>query len=89
MRRRDFVKGIAGSAIGWPLAASAQQRDQMRRIGVLMTRKADDPEGQKQLAALRQGLLELGWSEDKTRQNTQPEGAGFPAYLRTRGFILD
>jgi nitroreductase len=30
-----------------------------------------------------------GWSEDKTRQNTQPEGAGFPAYLRTRGFILD
>jgi len=66
MRRRDFVKGIAGSAIGWPLAASAQQRDQMRRIGVLMTRKADDPEGQKQLAALRQGLLELGWSEDKT-----------------------
>jgi len=31
-----------------------------------MTRKADDPEGQKQLAALRQGLLELGWSEDKT-----------------------
>ena len=66
MRRRDFVKGIAGSAIGWPLAASAQQRDQMRRIGVLMTRKADDPEGQKQLGALRQGLLELGWSEDKT-----------------------
>jgi len=38
----------------------------MRRIGVLMTRKADDPEGQKQLGALRQGLLELGWSEDKT-----------------------
>jgi len=38
----------------------------MRRIGVLMTRKADDPEGQKQLEALRQGLLELGWSEDKT-----------------------
>jgi len=66
MRRRDFVKGIAGSAIGWPLAASALQRDQMRRIGVLMTRKADDPEGQKQLEALRQGLLELGWSEDKT-----------------------
>ena len=66
MRRRDFVKGITGSAIGWPLAVRAQPKEQMRRIGVLMARKAGDPEGQKQFGALRQGLLELGWSEDKT-----------------------
>ena len=66
MERREFITLLGGAAATWPLAASAQQRDQMRRIGVLMTRKADDPEGQKQLAALRQGLLELGWSEDKT-----------------------
>lgn len=33
---------------------------------MLMARKPDDPQGQKQFAALRQGLLELGWSEGKT-----------------------
>ncbi|HKM72707.1 MAG TPA: nitroreductase family protein [Stellaceae bacterium] len=30
-----------------------------------------------------------GWSEDKARQATQPEGQGFPGYLRARGFSLD
>lgn len=30
-----------------------------------------------------------GWSEDKARQATQPEGASFPSYLRRRGFTLD
>jgi FMN reductase [NAD(P)H] len=30
-----------------------------------------------------------GWSEDKARQATMPEGQSFPAYLRARGFNLD
>jgi FMN reductase [NAD(P)H] len=30
-----------------------------------------------------------GWSEDKARQATQPEGQNFPAYLRSRGFTFD
>jgi hypothetical protein len=30
-----------------------------------------------------------GWSEDKARQAVQPEGHGFPTFLRTRGFSLD
>jgi len=30
-----------------------------------------------------------GWSEDKARQATQPEGQSFPAYLRARGFTFD
>src|SRR6516162_3352029 len=62
MRRRDFMKGIAGSAAAWPLAARAQQADRMRRIGVLMNTAADDPEGQARMAAFHQGLQERGWT---------------------------
>src|SRR5215471_1330477 len=62
MRRRDFIKGIAGSAAAWPFAALAQQAERMRRIGVLMNAAADDPEGQARIAAFHQGLQELGWT---------------------------
>ena len=65
MRRRDFVKGIAGSAIGWPLAASAQQRDQMRRVGVLMGYAETDLAAQAQVAAFRQELQKLGWDDGR------------------------
>jgi len=30
-----------------------------------------------------------GWSEDKARQATRPEGQDFPAYLRARGFTME
>jgi putative tryptophan/tyrosine transport system substrate-binding protein len=62
MRRRDFIKGIVGSATAWPLAAHAQQVQRMRRIGMLMGRSANDPEAQAFVAAFLQGLQELGWS---------------------------
>ena len=67
MRRRDFIKVLAGSAITWPLGAHAQQLEQVRRIGVLMNLAANDPEGQARIAAFRQGLQMLGWEEG---QNT-------------------
>jgi putative ABC transport system substrate-binding protein len=62
MRRRDFIKVIAGSAAAWPLAAHAQQPERMRRIGVLMGPAADEPEAQARIAALLQGLQQLGWA---------------------------
>ena len=64
MRRRDFIKVIAVS-VAWPLAARAQQPEQMRRIGVLMNRAASDAGGQARLAAFRQALEQLGWSEGR------------------------
>jgi putative ABC transport system substrate-binding protein len=63
VRRRDFIKVVAGSAAAWPLAARAQQPEQMRRIGILMNRSESDPEGQARLAAFRQGLKQWGWNE--------------------------
>jgi putative ABC transport system substrate-binding protein len=61
MRRRDFIKIIGGAAATWPLAAVAQQAERIRRIGVLMSLAADDPEGQARMAAFLQGLQQLGW----------------------------
>jgi putative ABC transport system substrate-binding protein len=41
--------------------ARAQQREQVRRIGALMTFAADDPEGQARMLAFAQELQHLGW----------------------------
>jgi putative ABC transport system substrate-binding protein len=53
---------LLGGAAGWPLAARAQQGERMRRIAVLMSTTADDPEGQARLAAFQQGLQQFGWT---------------------------
>src|SRR5262245_20040339 len=63
MKRRDFIKAIAGSAVVWPLAAQAQQGEPLRRIGILMYVAADDTEAR--LAAFTQVLKQLGWSEGR------------------------
>ena len=61
MKRREFIT-LLGGAAAWPLAARAQQPGGMRRIGVLMSTAADDPEGQARIAAFLQGLQQLGWT---------------------------
>src|SRR5215831_16216113 len=65
MRRRDLIKGIAGLAAAWPLAARARQTDQVRRIGVLMNFPSSDPEGGALLAEFTRHLAELGWTEGR------------------------
>jgi putative tryptophan/tyrosine transport system substrate-binding protein len=65
MKRREFIRLMAGLATGWPLATSAQQSDQMRRIGVLVSLTSDDSHGQARLAAFVQGLRELGWTDGR------------------------
>lgn len=64
MRRREFIAGL-GSAAAWPAAVRAQQREETRRIGVLMAYGEDDPEARAFLAAFRRGLQELGWAENR------------------------
>jgi ABC-type uncharacterized transport system substrate-binding protein len=66
MRRREFISLLGGgAAVAWPLAARAQQSEPTRRIGVLMNRAADDPEGQASVAAFQQALQQLGWSDGR------------------------
>jgi len=60
--RRKFIAVLSGIAVAWPLAARAQQPKRVRRIGVLVTFAADDPEGRARLAMFAQGLQEAGWA---------------------------
>src|SRR6516225_4668010 len=60
MKRREFIT-LLGGAAAWPIAAGAQTRQGARRIGVLSSVPADDPEVQARMAAFHQGLRERGW----------------------------
>jgi putative ABC transport system substrate-binding protein len=65
MKRREFMAMLGGAA-AWPVAARAQQRERMRRVGFLLTTlPADDPEGQARITAFAQGLERLGWSDGR------------------------
>lgn len=82
MKRREFLALIGAAAatpISWSQPLHAQSGDGIRRIGVLMARKESDPEGRKQVEALRQGLQELGWQLGQTLQIEYRWTVGDPA----------
>src|SRR5262249_46521574 len=63
MRRRDFIKVIAGSVLVWPLATHAQQDERVRRIGVLLLGGNKHEDSHRRFAVFRDALKQLGWVE--------------------------
>src|SRR6516162_8285098 len=62
--RREFIAALGGAAAAaWPLAASAQQGERMRRIGVLMSYDENDPVAEARDSAFTQALADLGWND--------------------------
>jgi putative ABC transport system substrate-binding protein len=63
LKRRDLIALLSGTAAAWPLVARAQQPE--RRIGVLMAYSESDREGQADVAAFREELQKLGWTDSR------------------------
>jgi putative tryptophan/tyrosine transport system substrate-binding protein len=82
MRRREFITMLGGAAAAWPRAASAQQTDRIRRIGVL-NGLADDTEGRFRIITFQQGLRELGWTEGHDIRTELRWAAGDVDRMRT------
>jgi putative ABC transport system substrate-binding protein len=77
--RRAVLAGIVATLAPGPLVAQAQQRERMRRIGVLMATLANDPDGRSRAAALLQGLGTLDWHEGGNLQIDWRWAGGDPA----------
>jgi len=88
LKRREFITLLGGAAASWPLAARAQQREGVRRIGVLMNLSPDDAEGQARLAAFLQGLQEAGWAVGRNVRIDLRWGASDPDRFRRQAAEL-
>lgn len=66
--RRKFVTLICWAApmiAGWPVAGRAQRLGTEKRIAILMSNAEADPEGEARIAAFRQSLEKLGWTDGR------------------------
>ncbi len=79
--RRELIAALGGAA-AWPLAARAQQRERMRRVGVLTPFPADDAEGQARLTAFAQALQQAGWTLGQNLRLDYRWGDGKPDTMR-------
>jgi putative ABC transport system substrate-binding protein len=67
MNRRDTLRALlAFGAANAPLMTRAQQTERVRRIGVLLGWAESDPEAQSRLAAFKEKLAPLGWTEGRS-----------------------
>jgi hypothetical protein len=82
MRRREFIKVIAGSAAAWPLVARAEHAGRVRLIGALMGYAENDQTAQSEFAAFRGALAKLGWTENSNVRIETRWGAADPDRIK-------
>jgi len=81
MRRREFIKLIGGAAAASPFAVQAKELP-LKRIGVVVNNDEHDSDGQARVAAFRDALNELGWTEGHNCHLEYRWGAGDPDRAR-------
>jgi putative ABC transport system substrate-binding protein len=81
MNRRVFIASLGGATVA-PIVARAQQREPVRRLGVLLGLAADDLEGQARFGALLQALQQLGWTDGRNIQILRRFTNGDPELAR-------
>jgi putative tryptophan/tyrosine transport system substrate-binding protein len=65
MKRREFMTLLGGAAVAWPVAARGQQRDRVKRLGVLWGLAENDNVYEPRLSAFKQRLQDLGWIDGR------------------------
>jgi putative ABC transport system substrate-binding protein len=80
MRRREFLLSLAVAA--WPATVPAQTRRPQRTLCVLVSTAESDADTQPRIAALKQGLQELGWTEGGNVHVEYRWGAGNAELIR-------
>lgn len=88
MRRRDFISFVTGAVAAAPVAVRAQQRDRVKRIGVVLGYPETNPNARLQITAFRQQLEKLAWIEGKNIQIDLRYGADDPARIRAMAVEL-
>jgi putative tryptophan/tyrosine transport system substrate-binding protein len=81
LKRRDFFVLLGSAALAWPLGTYAQSGP-ARRVGVLITLEANDPEGESELDALKAAFKNLGWVEGGNLQLEVRWPGGVPSRIQ-------
>jgi putative tryptophan/tyrosine transport system substrate-binding protein len=82
-RRELIALLMSTAAVAWPFGARAQQAERMRKIGVLMPLAENDPEAQRRIAGLMEGLRDMGWTEGQSFKFETRYANGHPERLPT------
>src|SRR5262245_59226980 len=88
LKRREFITLLGGATAAWPMAASAQPADRVRRIGALSGIGVDDPESQARIAAFVEVLQRLGWTDGRNVRIDHRWGGGDPDNIRKQAVEL-
>ena len=82
MRRRQFIALFGGVAATWPLAASAQQREPLRRVAILVGTTRDMPGAEAEDKAFLEAFEQLGWVDRRNVHIVVRWGGGNEAETR-------